>query len=125
MQHIIDKAVDSKNIFGITLNVSSNMMIFLQAFFKGDIFPKKYILELSNWNNGFFPIQFGAGLMRFKLPWIFSLFNPVPNLVGHSGLSGAFAYYSPKKDIYITGTVNQIDKPATSYKLMLKILNSI
>ncbi|HRF78260.1 MAG TPA: hypothetical protein PLJ00_15230 [Chitinophagales bacterium] len=43
----------------------------------------------------------------------------------HSGLSGAFAFYCPEKDCYITGTVNQIHKPGSSFKLMVKLLQQV
>ncbi|MDO8869603.1 MAG: hypothetical protein Q7V10_02515 [Methanobacteriaceae archaeon] len=74
-------------------------------------------------NKIFFPLQYGIGLMRFKLPRIFSPFKSVPELLGHSGLSGAFSFYCPEKDIYLTGTVNQAAYPDLSFNLMVKIIN--
>ncbi len=98
-------------------------MTFLRAFFGGQLFPKVYISELTVWNRIFFPLQYGIGVARFKLSRIFSPFKPTPELIGHSGLSGAFAYYCPQKDLYLTGTVNQTAKPGLSYRLMIKLLN--
>ena len=69
-----------------------------------------------------YPLENGIGLMRFKLPKSFTMGKNVPVLYGHSGLSGAFAYYAPETDTYYSGTVNQIFKPGTSYKLLVKIL---
>jgi D-alanyl-D-alanine carboxypeptidase len=63
--------------------------------------------------------------MRLKLPRIFSPFKPVPELIGHSGISGAFAFYCPENDMHITGTVNQIHDPGLSYRLMIGILNKL
>jgi len=31
------------------------------------------------------------------------------------------AYYVPSKQLYIVGTVNQIDKPSLSYRTMIKL----
>jgi hypothetical protein len=59
--------------------------------------------------------------MRFRLPRIFSPFQAQPELIGHSGLSGAFAFYAPAKRTFITGTVNQLAYPDTSFRLMLKL----
>lgn len=108
---------------GGIVSTAKETMIFLKAFFNGKLFPKEYLDELKIWNKIFFPLEYGIGLARFKLPRILSPFKPTPELIGHSGLSGAFAYYCPEKDPYITGTVNQIAKPSLSYKLMIKLLN--
>lgn len=110
---------------GGIVSTAEEMMIFLQAFFNGKFFPQSYLPEMQQWKKMFFPLMLGLGMMRFKLPWIFSPFKPIPELIGHSGLSGAFAYYCPAKDMYMTGTVNQIDKPQHSYRLMVKLLNGI
>ena len=109
---------------GGIVSTAKETMIFLRAFFNGQLFPKEYLDELANWNRIFFPLEYGLGVARFKLPRIFSPFKPIPELIGHSGLSGAFAFYCPKKDLYLTGTVNQIANPSISYKLMIKIINS-
>lgn len=107
---------------GGIVSTANESMIFLKAFFEGTFFPKEYFEEMKKWNKIFFPLQYGVGIMRFKLPWFFSPFKSVPELIGHSGLSGAFAYYCPGKDVYLTGTVNQIDSPGRSYRLMVKLL---
>jgi D-alanyl-D-alanine carboxypeptidase len=60
--------------------------------------------------------------MRIKLPRIFSPFKEFPELIGHSGLSGAFAFYCPSRDVFLAGTVNQLSAESTSFKLMLKFL---
>lgn len=45
-----------------------------------------------------------------------------PEFLGHSGLSGAFAFYCPEKELYLTGTVNEISRPDLSFRLMLKVV---
>lgn len=108
---------------GGIVSTAKETMVFLKAFFNGKLFPKEYLDELKIWNKIFFPLEYGIGLSRFKLPRILSPFKPIPEIIGHSGLSGAFAYYCPEKDLYITGTVNQIAKPNLPYGLMIKLLN--
>ncbi len=100
-------------------------MIFIKAFFKGELFPIEYFNEMKRWNKIFFPLEYGVGLARFKLPRVFSPFRAMPELLGHSGLSGAFAFYAPDKNVYLTGTVNQINHPDISFKLMLQFLNHL
>lgn len=119
----IPQAMASFGPDGGIVSTAEELMRFLRAFFEGRLFPREYVNELYVWNKIFFPLQYGIGVAKFKLPRVFSPFKPLPELIGHSGLSGAFAYYCPEKDLYLSGTVNQISKPSTSYKLMLRILN--
>jgi CubicO group peptidase (beta-lactamase class C family) len=98
------------------------MVLFIEAFFTGKIFPKEYLNWMQEWNKIFFPMQSGVGLHLFKLPWIFNPTGAVPSFIGHSGLSGALAYYSPKDNIFIVGTVNQIAHPDMSFKTMIKLI---
>lgn len=120
--HIPQAMASFRGDGGIVSTVDESM-IFLKAFFKGTFFPVEYLEELQEWNKIFFPLQYGVGIMRFKLPRIFSPLKGVPEFWGHSGLSGAFSYYSPSKDLYFTGTVNQAAYPNLSYKLLVKLVN--
>jgi CubicO group peptidase (beta-lactamase class C family) len=110
---------------GGIVSTSGELMRFIKAFFKGELFPAENFVEMKCWNRIFFPLEYGVGLARFKLPRLFSPFKATPELLGHSGLSGAFAFYCPEKDIYLAGTVNQINQPDTSFRFMLQILNNL
>jgi CubicO group peptidase (beta-lactamase class C family) len=97
---------------------------FLQALFGGKIFQdEKTLAWMQQWNKIFFPLEYGYGLMRFKLPRIFSPFSSVPEFIGHSGASGSFAFYCPERGFYLSGTVNQLDARSTSFRLMPTIAN--
>ncbi len=118
---MIPKAMASfKADGGIVSNIDESM-IFLKAFFTGGLFDIQHIENGKEYNNIFFPNEYGIGFMRYKQPGMIN----APELLGHSGLSGAFAWYCPEKDAFITGTVNQIHRPGTSYKMVLKIMNEL
>jgi D-alanyl-D-alanine carboxypeptidase len=117
----IPKAMTSFGADGGIVSTSSDMLIFIEAFFTGKLFPSSYIDELQEWNKIFFPMRSGIGIHLFKLPWIFNPTGSVPYFIGHSGLSGALAYYSPKENIFIVGTVNQVAHPDISFKTMIKL----
>lgn len=119
----IEKAMTSFGADGGIVSTAEESMIFLKAFFNGHFFPKEVLSNLYEWNNIMFPLQYGTGIMRFKLPRFLSPFKAMPELIGHSGLSGAFSYYCPQKNTYIAGTVNQIHSPNISYKLILQLLD--
>ena len=121
----IPKAMTSFAPDGGIVSTTKDMIQFIESFFKGKFFPESYIPELKVWNPIFFPMQSGIGIHRFKLPWIFNPFGVVPELIGHSGLSGALAYCNLEKDLFITGTVNQIAYPETSFKLAIKLIQSL
>ena len=106
---------------GGIVSTSRDLLSFLQAFFTGQLFPMPYLEEMQQWNAIFFPMKSGIGIHQFKLPWIFNPFGTVPSFIGHSGLSGALAYYEPQKQVFIAGTVNQIASPSLSFRTMIKL----
>jgi D-alanyl-D-alanine carboxypeptidase len=121
----IPKAMSSFGPDGGVVSTSEETMTFLEAFFSGKLFPADYIDGLKKWNKIFFPMQSGIGIHRFRLPWIFDPFRKIPDLIGHSGLSGALAFYSPERDLYITGTVNQTAYNDLSFKIAIKLIQEV
>jgi D-alanyl-D-alanine carboxypeptidase len=121
----IPKAMSSFGADGGIVSTSTDMLIFIEAFFTGKLFPQSYIEELQEWNKIFFPMQSGIGIHLFKLPWFFNPTGAVPSFIGHSGLSGALAYYCPKENIYVVGTVNQVAHPDISFKTMIKLTQQV
>lgn len=121
----IPKAMCSFRADGGIVSNAPELMKFLEAFFTGKLFSLKHIREIQVWNKIFFPLESGIGIQRFKVPWYFSPFKKIPELIGHSGLSGAFAFFCPERQIYLTGTVNQIVKPGSSFRIMIKVLEAL
>ena len=117
----IPQAMTSFGADGGMVSTSADMLLFIEAFFKGKLFPHAYMDELQEWNSIFFPMRSGIGIHLFKLPWFFNPTGAVPYFIGHSGLSGALAFYSPKENIFIAGTVNQVAHPNISFKVMIKL----
>jgi D-alanyl-D-alanine carboxypeptidase len=117
----IPKAMTSFGSDGGIVSTSPDMLNFIEAFITGKLFPSEYLNQLQEWNRIFFPMRSGVGIHLFKLPWIFNPTGAVPYFIGHSGLSGALAFYSPKENIYVVGTVNQVAHPDISFKTMIKL----
>lgn len=111
---------------GGVVATAAESLRFLQAFFGGELFDSHHLGRMmANWNTVFFPIQYGQGLMRFKLPRLMSPFSAPPEFVGHSGSSGSFAFYSPDRQLYTVGTFNQLASPARPYAFMVKVANAL
>lgn len=115
------KAMTSFGADGGMVSVSADMLIFIEAFFTGKLFPTAYIDELQDWNRIFPPMRAGVGIHLFKLPWLFNPTGAVPYFIGHSGLSGALAFYSPKENLFVAGTVNQTARPDISFRTMISL----
>lgn len=103
----------------------SDSLTFLSAYFSGELFDKTHFKRMYQWNALFFPMQYGYGLMRFKIPRWMNLFRETPEFIGHSGSSGSFAFYAPKEKIYLVGAFNQIDAPSRPFQFMMKVLNTL
>ncbi|MCW3467345.1 serine hydrolase domain-containing protein [Chitinophaga nivalis] len=121
----IPMAMASFGADGGIVSTAQEQMIFLQAFFNGQLFPQTYLPDMQQWRMIHFPLAYGTGIARFKLPAIFTLFRPSPALIGHAGLSGAFAFYCPEKQAFLTGTVNEAGATALPFRLMLQLLQKI
>lgn len=106
----VPKYIASVTAEGGVVSTAAEVMVFLKAFFDGTFFPREAIDELRAWNRIYFPGQFdfGIGLERQWLPWVMSPFRPLGELLGFWGQSGAFAFHNPARDLFFTGTVNQL-----------------
>ncbi len=110
---------------GGIISTLDEMLSFLSAFMEGHLFNPENADKMRQWNRLFFPLQYGYGLMRVKLPPWMTLFRATPELIGHSGASGSFAFYAPEPDIYLIGTFNQTDAPRRPIGFMLRVLSLV
>ena len=74
-------------------------------------------LRLPGW-----PIQYGLGLMRFKLPRLFTPFQAMPAIIGHTGSSGTWLFHCPERDLYIAGGVSEVTSGAVPFRLVPRLL---
>jgi CubicO group peptidase (beta-lactamase class C family) len=118
----IPHAMTSFTADGGMVSTANDLMTFLRAFFTGRFFPVTYLPQMYSWNPIFSPVQAGIGIHLFALPWYMNPFKAVPDCIGHSGLSGTIAFYAPSKNIFVTGTVNQVAHPDLSFRLMVKLI---
>lgn len=107
------------------ISTARDQMKFIKAFFNGYFYPKAGLGELEQWNDIFFPFKYGIGIQKFYMPRLLSPFQPVPEMIGHSGSTGAVAFHVPDLDIYISGTVNQQASPNIAFQTMIRIANAL
>ncbi|MFV8829828.1 serine hydrolase domain-containing protein [Alkalihalobacterium sp. APHAB7] len=114
---------------GGIVSTAKETMIFMKAFFAGRFFPKGEIEELKQWNMVFFPGQFyyGIGLEKLWTPRLVSPLRPIQEVLGFWGQSGAFAFYNPERDLYFTGTINQLSGfgHSAAFHAMIRIIKAL
>ena len=118
-------AMTSERGAGGAVSTMADSHRFLRAYFEGRLFNKAHFAQMTKWNRMFFPMHYGYGLWRFQLPRWLTLFRKMPEFIGHAGVNGAMAFYNPDKDLYITGTLNQLEDPARQFKFMPKVVGVI
>lgn len=120
----IPLAMASVQADGGLVSTVDDALVFLRAFFGGQLFSPAILAEMQTpWRSIFFPLTYGTGVMRFALPRVMTLFRRFPPVVGHSGASGALMFFCPEWDLYVAGTVNQVQQRSQSFQLMVKALD--
>lgn len=121
----IPRAMASFRSDGGIVSTSPELLLFLEAFFTGKLFPLEYIRELQVWNRIFFPFRAGVGIQLLKLPWLLNPTGSAPEFIGHAGLSGALAFYSPERKLFVAGTINQIADPGLAVKTLFRLSGQV
>lgn len=117
----IPRAMASFGADGGIVSTAGDLMRFVRGFFEGELFDPSTIDRLQRYRRIFFPLQYGVGIARFSMPRVLAPFGAA-ELIGHSGLSGAFAFLAPASNVYVAGTVNNIATPRRSFELMLRLV---
>ena len=107
---------------GGIVSTVDEMIIFLKALNEGKIISKSTLGLMHKWHRWRFPLEYGYGTMLFKLPW---LVNLMPPLWGHSGSTGSFLYYAEDLNLYMAGTMDQVESQAKSFFLMRSVMRAI
>ena len=115
---------------GGIVSTLEDMLIFLRAYFDGQLFDKAHLAKIENtteqWNTVLAPpIQYGLGVMRFKLPLWMTLGFRMPIFLGHSGANASFAFYAPEEQVFIVGTFNQLDQESRPFGFMMNVLQCL
>ncbi len=122
----LDKAMTAFGPDGGIVSTLDDSLKFLHHYLDGKLFENPATLErMKNWKKIFFPMQYGLGLMRIKMPKLFSPFSTSPELIGHSGATSAFLFQSDLGGILIAGTLNQTENQSRPVRLMLKLVNLV
>ena len=127
-----------KSVRGI-YSTAADLMVFLRILMRGEMFEstETFVAMQSDWRKfGFpldraalrspgWPIEYGIGLMRFRLPRLFTPTAPMPLVLGHTGSTGCWLFYCPELDVFLVGSVDEVTAGAVSFRFVPKILNAL
>jgi D-alanyl-D-alanine carboxypeptidase len=71
------------------------------------------------------PIEYGLGAMRFRLPRWLAPFQTPPELIGHTGSTGTWLFYCPSLELLFAGAVNEAGSGAVPYRFMPRLLRAL
>jgi D-alanyl-D-alanine carboxypeptidase len=85
---------------GGLVSTAADLAAFLRALTRGQLVSSRAWSEMTRWQPGpaGYYDGYGLGLGRYTFP--------AAQVIGHHGVWGAFAFWSPELDAVITGTVN-------------------
>jgi CubicO group peptidase (beta-lactamase class C family) len=123
-------------------STAADTLTFLRQFVRNEVFQNRETLASMQkiWNRfGFpldraalrspgWPIEYGLGIMRFRLPRVLTPIYPMPSVLGHTGSTGCWLFYCAQWDLLLSGSVDEVTAGAVPYRIvpkMLKILRSL
>jgi D-alanyl-D-alanine carboxypeptidase len=109
---------------GGIVSTAEEMIIFLKALNEGRIVSRDTLKLMHTWRKLQFPLQYGYGTMYFKLPRFVNWVMKAAPLWGHSGSTGSFLYYSEDLNLYMAGSVNQVESKTKPFRLMLRVMKA-
>ncbi len=136
---IQDTVFDNKPLgirsFGDLNSTLADLTAFMRALITGQVFENKETLDMmcgmwQTFNFGFsllapgWPIQYGLGMMRFKMPRFLTPFSPIPDLIGHTGATGSWLFYCAELELIFAGTLSQVTAAPVPFKVIPKLLKA-
>lgn len=106
----IAKYAASQAPAGGVITTARDLLRFSRAFHGGELFGRGHVAGGDFRRIQFVPLGYGAGMMRLELPRIVSPVVPAPEILGHSGSTGSFAFRCPGAGVHVVGTLNRTDK---------------
>jgi CubicO group peptidase (beta-lactamase class C family) len=119
--------------FGDVYSTVGDLIEFMRALVDGRVFKSSDTLDLmmKEWHTfGFelipinpgWPIEYGLGMMRFRMPRFMTPFRPMPAVIGHTGAVGSFLFFCPDLDVFFAGSVGQLTAAAVPFRIVPRLV---
>ncbi|WP_162340236.1 serine hydrolase domain-containing protein [Cyclobacterium salsum] len=121
----IPQAMTSFGPAGGMVSTARDSMRFMKALFHGQLFPLTELEAIQKWIPMGPSLSYGLGIARYQKSRYGFTGAKLPEMIGHTGMSGAFALNVPKLHLILTGTVSQSDDPMLPFKLAHKFIQTL
>lgn len=107
---------------GAIVATGKDLITFQSALMKGKLVSQTTLEAMQEWTDESWGMYYGYGLRKIELN---ALDADLPELVavGHSGANGSLMFYCPDLDLYLAGTLNQLEASKEAVLLMAKVLS--
>ncbi|HEX7706152.1 MAG TPA: serine hydrolase domain-containing protein [Thermoanaerobaculia bacterium] len=121
---------------GDVYSTTGDLLTFMRALVRGEVFddartldlmqehwlPFGFPLDRAAFRSPGWPIAYGLGIMRFRLPRPLTPFWSMPPILGHTGSTGSWLFYAPAIDLFFCGTVDEASSGAVPYRVVPQLL---
>ena len=111
---------------GALISSTADTMRFLRAVVDGELLDGG-ALELALRDRlPLYPrVTYGTGVMALALPRLLTRLPSPGILIGHAGMTGHLMFADPQTGVAVVGTINQLDAPRLSFRLLLGALRAV
>jgi len=109
---------------GGMVSTAQEMVSFLKALKQGRLIRQDTLAMMHDWHRWKFPVQLGLGTIRVALPRQLTKLAGMPRMWGHSGSTGAFLFYASEADLFVAGSVGQIESRWKPLLLVRRIIRA-
>jgi len=106
---------------GGIVSTTQDLITFQESLFTGALVKKETLSAMQQWVVETQGMYYGFGLRKIH-PHELDKSLPNIELIGHSGSTSSFLFYSSTEDVYISGTLNQTDEVRSSVLLLSAII---
>ena len=140
-EHVLDapQAMASMAPEGGLIGTAADALTFLRSLVAGAPFQRMETLAQmqARWNRfGLprdrsaimapgWPIEYGLGIKRYRIPRLLNAGRRAPLLVGHTGANGSWLFWCPDHDVYLAGTVDQTTSAGLPYRVLPRIVERL
>lgn len=109
---------------GGLVSTTGNLITFLEAYNTNKLLKKNTRHAMQQWVDETVGMEYGYGIRKVSFKTLFDN-NTNLEVIGHTGSTASFLWYCPQLDIYIAGTLNQLEASKSTLKLVYNILQLI
>lgn len=111
---------------GALVSTSADLIAFLTHLNEGKLVSNHLVERMREPSSPMLPfIRYGLGLMKVQIPGPLIGSSKTPELYGHLGATGSFAFWEKKTDTYLAGTVNQLGNRSFGSRLLFEVVSKV